>query len=120
MTVAEVLRDAHARAIAENSTDIAVHRVTYVDDGAGGRIKQSTDLPPFQGRLVPARNQQASVNEAGMLRVAGWLLLAPWDSDLQVDDTFSVDGRSFRVVRVVHRARSGIVYAVQAEVEEVG
>ena len=120
MTAINALRNAHARAIAENPVDIAIHKVTYVDDGAGGRIKQSIDLPPFQGRLVPARNQQASVNEAGMLRVAGWLLLAPWDADLQVDDTFTTGGRSFRVVRVIRRARAGMVYAVQAEVEEVG
>jgi hypothetical protein len=120
VTTLTALRDAHAREIAENPIEITIHRTEYVDDGAGGRDPQSIQLPTFTGRMVPARSQpRISVNEAGMMQTADWLLLAPWDVELKKDDTFEWKGRSFRIVQPIQRRLGGEVYAVQAQIEEV-
>jgi len=124
MGVLETLRDATTRLIAENPVEITVHRVTYVDDGAGGRIKEETDLAPFVGRLVASRREVRSLaDEAGAVEVARFLLIAPWDADLQagsdVQDSFETDGQTYRVRQVIPRAWQGQTYAVHAAVEEV-
>jgi len=116
----QALRDAHARAIAENPVDIVIHRVEVVDDGAGGHSKQETDLPPFVGRVVPSRTQlRMSVTEAGQLQTFDWLLLAPHDADVRVGDTFTAHGKVFRIKRVIDRRLAGEVFAVHAYAEEV-
>ena len=110
--------------IDEDPVEITVHRVQYMDDGAGGRVAQESDLPPFTGRLVPSRQgeQRATQNEAGEIQLARWTLIAPWDADLQagsnVQDSFSVNGRRFRVRRVIVRKWRGETYAVHAALEE--
>jgi len=120
MNTLKALREAHARAIAENPVDIVIHRVEVVDDGAGGHIKEETDLPPFVGRVVPSRTQpRLNVTEAGQLRTFDWLLLAPHDADVKVGDTFTVREQTFRVARVIERRLGGEVFSVQADLEEV-
>lgn len=120
MSTLKALRDAHARAIAEDPVEITIHRVELVDDGAGGHIKQETDLPPFTGRVVPSRTQpRAVVTEAGPLSTFDWLLLAPHDVDIRVGDTFVAREKTFRVRRVVDRRLAGEVFAVHAYLEEV-
>lgn len=124
MTTIEALRDATVRAIAENPIQVVIHRVEYQDDGAGGRIKFEVDLPAFTGRLVPSRSRSFGYQtEAGLVQLAPWVLLAPWDADLRagsdVEDTFAAGGRRYRVVRVIPRAWRGEVYTLHAELEEV-
>jgi len=124
MGVLETLRDATTRLISENPVEITVHRVTYIDDGAGGRLKEETDLAPFVGRLVASRRDVRSLaGEAGAVEVARFLLIAPHTADLRagsdVEDTFEVGGRQYRIRQVIPRAWQGDVYAVHAAVEEV-
>lgn len=126
MTTLEALRDATARLIAENPVQIVIHRVEYVENDDGGRVKQESDLPAFTGRLALSRQQavQHYQNEAGGLQVSAWTLIAPWGAaDLKagsdVEDTFAVSVRTYRVTRVVPRAYQDDVYAVHASVEEV-
>lgn len=124
MTTIAALRDATARAIAENPIVVAVHRVEYADDGAGGRVKLESDLPAFTGRLLPSWFRGLSrQNEAGTVQLAPWVLLAPWNADLQagsnVQDTFEAGGKRYRIVRVIPRAWQGQVYALHAELEEI-
>lgn len=121
MSTIKALRDAHARAIAEDPVDIIIHRVELVDDGAGGYIKEETDLSPFTGRLVPSRNRpRENMNESGWYTVSAWLLLVPYDADVRAGDTFTANGRSLHVKHVIERRLGGEVFAVQADVEEVG
>lgn len=126
MTDAEILRRDHAALIAEDQVAITVHRVSYVDDGAGGRAKVESDLPTFNVRLVPqsaSRPPAAVTSEAGQEHIADVLLLAPWDVDLQagsdVEDSFSVNGRRYVIRRVTARQLQGQTYALQAAIEEV-
>lgn len=124
MTTIEALRDVTARMIAENPVQVVVHRVEYLDDGAGGRVKLESDLPAFAGRLVPSRSRAfGRQTEAGLAQLAPWVLLAPWDADLQsgsdVEDTFTVGSRCYRIIRVTRRAWQGEVYALHAELEEI-
>ncbi len=112
----KALRDAHARAITEDPVEIAISRAGMIDDGG-----DSGGLPVFTGRLVPSRNQpRENVNESGWFTASAWLLLVPHDADVRVGDTFTAHGRSFRVKRVIERRLGGEVFAVQADVEEVG
>lgn len=125
MKALKALRDSTARSIQENPVEITIHRIEFVDDGAGGRMSQESVLSAFTGRLVPFRQsrQNNSQNEAGQLQAAGWILIAPWDATLKhgsdIEDTFAVDGRTYRVVRVIQRMWQGEIYAVHAVVEEV-
>jgi len=125
VTTLEALRDAHARAIAENPVEVTVHRVEFADDGEGGRQRTETDLAPFTGRLVPSRQQRfgPDQDEAGLAWRRRMVLLAPHDADLRagsgVEDTFTIDGTAYRVVWVTKRCYRGEVYAVQADAEEV-
>ncbi len=124
MTTIEALRDATTRAIAENPVQVAIRRVEYADDGAGGRVKAEADVPVFAGRLVPSRFRGLSrQNEAGTVQLAPWVLLAPWNADVRagsdVQDTFEAGGKRYRIVRVIRRAWQGEVYALHAELEEV-
>jgi len=125
VTTLEALKDAHARAIAENPVEIVVHRVAWSEDGEGGRSKTETDLPPFTGRLVPGRPLRygPDQDEAGLAWRRRMVLLAPHDADLRagsgVEDTFTVEGIAYRVVWVTKRCWGGEIYAVQADVEEV-
>lgn len=125
MTTLEALREAHARAIAENPVEVAVHRVAWWDDGEGGRSKAESDLPPFNGRLVPGRQERygPDQDEAGIVQRRRMMLLAPHDADLRagsdIEDTFAAGGRRYRVTWVTRRYYRSEIYAVQADVEEV-
>jgi hypothetical protein len=126
LTTIQALRDIAIRLIAENPIQVSIHRVEYVDDGAGGRIKQESDLPAFVGRVVPSRQGQGQnyQNEAGGLLVSDWLLIAPWDADLRagsgITDSFATGSHTYRVTRVMPRGYHGELYAIHAILEEVG
>lgn len=124
MDTLNAMRVANQRTIQENPVEISIHRVLFLPDGAGGRQKQEEDLPPFQGRIVPSKQQiKKRQDEAGDLRISAWILIAPWDADIKagsdVIDTFRVNGQNFKVVRVIHRKHAGIVYSIQAVLDEV-
>lgn len=126
MTDLEILRRDHAALISEAATTVAVHRVTYVDDGAGGRIKQESEPSSFTGRLVPqgaSRGAQVLFSEGGHAQLSGMVLLAPWDADLRagsdVEDSFAANSRRYRVRRVTVRRLGADAYAVHAALEEV-
>lgn len=123
MSIIEVLRNAHTRLINESPVMITIHRVEYVDDGAGGRYKRESDLAAFSGRIAPTRRGRMIITEAGQAREADALLLAPWDADLRagtgVEDTFFANGRRYRVQQVTVRRWKGEAYAIQADLQEV-
>lgn len=124
MTTLDLMRQTHQALINENLVSVTVHRVEYLDDAAGGRYKRESDLPAFIGRLVPGQSRQVIDTEAGQVQEASMLLLAPWDADVRagsdVQDTFTANGRSYRVRQVTPRRWQGEVYGVQAALEEVG
>lgn len=124
MDTLNALRAANQKSIQENPVEIAIHRVLFLPDSAGGRQKQEEDLPLFQGRIVPSKQQtKKRQDEAGEMQISAWMLIAPWDADIKagsgVTDTFQVNGRSFRVVRVIPRKFIGRVYSVHAVLDEV-
>lgn len=120
MSVVDTLRKAYEWLIRENPVSVTLHRTEKIDDGAGGWIPREFELPSFDGRLIPSRVQmQEQTNEAGTLRLSAWSLLAPWTADLQVGDTFTANGQTFRIRRVVRRKHGGSDYGLQANLEEM-
>jgi len=124
--VLQALRKATEQNIAENPVTVVIRRKVYVQNASGGRTEQTRALPPFQGRLVTTKQlPRVYQPEAGMHQaVSGWALIAPHDADLRwgsdvVDEFKLVDGRSYRVVRVIPRGYNGEIYAVHALLEEV-
>ena len=127
MTALEALRAANAQAIDEDPVEIAIHRVQFVDDGAGGRLKEESAPAPFTGRVYTGQGRgtflRALLTEAGKATLAPFGLLAPWDADAQagsdVEDTFEAAGRRYRVRQVTPRLWRGEVYALHCVLEEV-
>lgn len=108
--------------IAENPSEISIHRTEYIEDENGGRKKVEITLPPFSGRLVPsAAKPQMVRDEAGGLVRASWTLIAPSEADIRVgsdvEDTFIVNGQTFKVVGVIYRKWHDQAYAIHAEAE---
>jgi hypothetical protein len=123
-----ILRADTARLIDENPVEITVHRVTWVSDGAGGRVKSfDSDLPPVTVRLVASQRSvqqvEQSQSESGLTTVSAHALIAPHDADLRygsdVEDAFALGGKAYKVARVVPRKWRGQVYSVHAVLEEV-
>ena len=114
-------RQATQRLIDENPVSIVVRRQESIPDAAGGSTLMLSALTPFHGRIVPVGRRAASVrwDEAGKMHLFDWTLIAPWDADVRLGDTFSVRGQNFRVDRVVHSRFGGEIYAVHAMLEEV-
>ena len=124
MNAIQSLRSGTARLISENHITVTIHRVEYKDDGVGGRYKEEKDLPSFIGRLVPLRQQiQKRQNEAGEIRVIDWMLVALWDANIRaggdVEDTFIVKGKLYRIDKVIERNYKGEVYAIHITAEEM-
>ena len=122
-----ILRADTARLIAENPVEVCIHRVTWTDDGAGGRVRGESDPPPVTARLVASQRsaQQVgrSLRESGPMTVSAYALIATYDADLRygsdIEDTFALDGKTYKVVRVIPRKWRGETYSLHAVLEEV-
>lgn len=127
MTTLEALRAANTQAISEDPVEVAIHRVAFVDDGAGGRLKEEATPAPFVGRVYTGQGRGGAprilLAEAGGTRLAPLGLLAPWDADVRagsnVEDTFEAAGRRYRVRQVIPRLWRGETYALHCVLEEV-
>lgn len=122
MNVTQARRNAE-RQIARNPASIVINRLTETDDGAGGTIKTPVELPAQTVRIFLSAMSQTrttgTVSEGGQIQVTRWGLLAKWDADIQVDDTFTHNGRRFRVRSVTPVAIGGQVVSRQVDLEEV-
>lgn len=116
----DALRAAHLRVIFEDPVTATITRTEKVDNGVGGWEENELTFQTTV-RIVPTHDKPfTKTNEAGQLRLSGWSVLAPWESDLRDGDELSTnDGRTFNVIRVVRRSYAGQIYAVQGMLEEV-
>ena len=119
-----VQRKANQQLIEENPVVITIKRTAFVQNASGGRDEQVSVLPPFRGRIVPAKQQVRKIaDEAGIALTSAWLLIAPWNADIrassETSDTFQTSGKEYRVTRVVPRKFAGLTYSIHAILEEV-
>jgi len=127
MRALEALRAANQQAISEDPVEVSIQRVSLVDDGAGGRLKEESAPAPFIGRIYTGQGRgtlpRVLLTEAAGARLATLGLLAPWDADVQagsdVEDAFEAAGRRYRVRQVTPRLWRGEVYALHCVLEEV-
>ncbi len=120
MTPTDSLRAAHSRTIAENPVQITLTRTVQVSDGAGGTFIQTSAIGPLTVCLVPVKQRAQTMDlVSGSLTLAPWSLLAAWNADVQAGDTFAAGGRSYRVRRIIPRQAAGVVWGLQADLEEV-
>lgn len=92
--------------VAQNSSDIVLHRRPKVDDGKGGfTLGPPATLPPQRmrrcGTARLGANQEVTT-AAGRVEVATATLIAHPDCDIEDDpgDTFTLDGIPFVVLKV--------------------
>lgn len=94
-------------------------RASYVSDGAGGRVRQGSDVLQSPKRLFFQQirsNDVYYVNQQGESVLSTYVLLGMPDDDIQEGDTFSVDGLSFEVIWI----HPDIRYEKRAEVRSYG
>lgn len=122
--IVKAQRHATARCINENPLGVVITRRTFVQHADGGRAEQTSVLPAFTGRLVPRKRVPRFVqDEAGLRQTSELLLLAPHTADVragtEVLDSFTANGKQYRITEVVPRSYRGQVYSVHVHVEEM-
>ena len=123
------LREATLALIGINPSTIEITRQTMVDDGQGGK-KRDPDGPltlaPFAGRLVPSKartDQGLMIGDSGAQMQANYNLICPHTADVRhgadVEDTFTLAGKHYRVTLVIPRAYQGQLYRLVCHLMEV-
>lgn len=126
MTVVNALRAAHARAIAENPTEITVQRTEKVSMG-GGFDEVTSQHGPYTVRIFQqgSRIPQEVATLAGTKHIdKGWGLLADYQADLRagpnVKDEFDAPGLGhFLIIAVYPQKVQGQIVGYQVDLEKV-
>lgn len=106
--------------IGRNPADIVITRTTETSDGAGGVTKKPKTLEAQTVRIfMSSSSEQQIVNEGGQIQVQRWGLLASGDADIELDDVFTFDSRSFRVRSILPARTGGQTVALHVDLEEV-
>ncbi len=110
-----------AKAIELSPSEIVLKRMMRVPDGAGGWLdEQEVDLPTQTFRIYLSGNSSKDiVKEGGTLQINNREMLCAWDADIEIKDTFKLDGVNHRV-EVVNPVRYlGEIVSLQCVIEEV-
>ena len=103
--------------IAADSFACVLNRAVPVSDGAGGKTVTYSPLASQTMRLIPlgdgATERQA---EDGAMVRPTYMLLGRYDANMQRGDTFTKDGRRYRVVYINENSQ----YERKGEVVYVG
>lgn len=103
MSEINTLRRQTNQYIAFNPTTVVLTREVRTEDGAGGYTTAgSTPLSPQVVRIIQQRESNATErrNRDGEVVRPSLVLLAAWDADVEVDDTFTWNGMRAEVVWV--------------------
>lgn len=111
------------RQIARNPSSIVIRRTREVDDGAGGSYRETVELPAQTVRIfmstLTGTDAKDSTGLGGHIQTQRWGLLAAWDADINKGDTFTHQGRQFRVRSIGPASTGGQTTAIHADLEEV-
>lgn len=110
-----------AKAIELSPSKIVLKRTMRVSDGAGGWLdEQEIDLPAQTFRIYLSGNSSKDiVKEGGTLQINNREMLCPWDADVEIKDTFKLDGVNHRVAVVNPVRYLGEIVSLQCVIEEV-
>lgn len=97
---------------------VVLYRSEFLSDGAGGEIKQNPEpLTPQRARLIPMQDGSTPRLIADGEQVTPkYMLMGEHDLDVEREDEFTVNGRSYKVVFVNENRQ----YEVKAEVAYLG
>ena len=122
MNVAQARRNAE-RQIARNPSSIVIKRSREVDDGAGGSYRETVELPAQTVRIfmstLAGTDAKDSTGLGGHIQTQRWGCLAMWDADIDKGDTFTHQGRQFRIRSISPASTGGQTTAIHADLEEV-
>lgn len=111
------------RQIARNPADIVIRRTREVGDGAGGSYRETVELPAQTVRIFMSTfagtDAKDSTGSGGHIQTQRWGLLAMWDADINKGDTFTHQGRQFRIRSISPASTGGQTTAIHADLEEV-
>ena len=111
------------RQIARNPSSIVIQRTQEVSDGAGGSYRETVELPAQIMRIFmstfASTDAKDSTGSGGHIQTQRWGLLAMWDADIDKGDTFTHQGRQFRIRSISPASTGGQTTAIHADLEEV-
>jgi hypothetical protein len=123
------LREGTRAVINANPATIVIKRLTLVNDGMGGKVATPATpvtLAGFTGRLVPSKartDQGLMVKDSGAQMQTNWNLICPHTADVRhgsdVEDTFTLGGKHYKVQAVIPRAYKGQLYRLVCFLQEV-
>lgn len=98
-----VLREQTERFIAENPSDIIFTRNTKVEDGMGGHTLDPHPLDSQRVRIIQQVSAQATERRtvSGEMTTPDMKVLAAWDADLEMGDTFEWRDLPVEVIWIV-------------------
>lgn len=98
-----VLKEQTQQFILENPAEIVFTRNTPVSDGMGGFTTDPTPLEPQTVRVIQTVSAQATERRtiSGEVTTPDMKVLAEWDADIEVGDTFKWQTMDVEVVWVV-------------------
>lgn len=103
--------------INSDSFSCTLTRRTKTADGAGGYVFSDTTLSPQTMRLIPLGDGASErIGEDGKAVRPGYMLMGRWDADMAREDTFTKDGRQYRIVFI----NDNVQYEKKGEVVYVG
>jgi hypothetical protein len=98
-----ILREQTKRFIDENPTDVVFTHNTPVSDGMGGHTTTPTPVPAQTVRIIQAVSAQSSERRtvSGEMTTPDMKVLAEWDADIEMGDTFEWRNLPVEVIWVV-------------------
>ena len=121
MNAAQARRNVE-RQIARNPSSIAIKRMREVDDGAGGSYRETVGLLAQTVRIFMSTFAGTDAKDTGLgghIQTQRWGLLAMWDADIDKGETFTHQGRQFRIRSISPASTGGQTTAIHADLEEV-
>lgn len=90
--------------IAADYRDITIERPTKTATNAGSWVEGNPELiAPQRFRLIPAKRRHSNPevdSQDGDIPVQDWTMIGYWDSNIQRDDEFELNGDRYKVVAI--------------------
>jgi hypothetical protein len=97
----EALRAQTLAFIEENPIDVTLMREFLSGDGQGGSLVDRQPIDEQHARLIPQDYKiTPRISIDGRALEAEYVLLLPYDADVEIDDTFRIGVRDYKIIWV--------------------